>query len=82
MNRFDICVLVNDVPDFCKGTFAIILDMDEGDYFHLELWNFEQYDGAKLSYIDKKHLRLATELELQEYQRNFKEYCNQNESQS
>lgn len=80
MNRFDLCVLIDDVTEFSKGTFAIILDIDEGNCYHLELWNFEQYDGASLSYLDKKHLRLATELELKDYQDKFKKYCDKNEN--
>ncbi|AUS06131.1 hypothetical protein [Pseudotamlana carrageenivorans] len=80
MKRFDLCILNNNILDYKKGTFAIILDMDEGDYYNLELWNFEHFDGAKLSYLDKKYLRPCTDIELKEYQFKFKEYCDKNES--
>ena len=54
--------------------------MDEGDDYHLELWNFEKLDGADINYLNKKYLRLATEEEIKEYQVKFKDYCDNNES--
>lgn len=80
MNRFDLCVLIEDIFKYSKGTYAIILDMDEGIYYHLELWNFDEFDGAEIEYIDKKYLRIATEKEIEEYKKKFKEYCERNES--
>ena len=80
MNRFDLCVLVDDVFEYRKETFAIILDMDEGNYYHIELWDFERFAGANLNYIDKKHLRIATEEEKEIFQQKFKEYCDSNDN--
>lgn len=80
MNRFDLCILKQNMLDYEEGTYAIILDMDEGDDYHLELWNFEQFDGADINYLNKKYLRLATKEEINEYQIKFKEYCDRNES--
>lgn len=80
MERFDLCVLTNDVSKYEKGTFAIILDTDEGEYYNLELWHFEKFEGAELCYLDKKYLRLATKNELKEYQLKFEKFCNKNNS--
>ena len=80
MKRFDLCILKHDVLEYKKGTYAIILDIDEGDDYHLELWNFEKLDGAEIDYINKIYLRLATQEEIKEYQVKFKEYCDRNEN--
>lgn len=78
MKRFDLCVLKEDVLIYVKGTYAFILDMDEGDDYHLELWDFDKFDGADINYINKVFLRLATEEEIKEYQVKFKKYCDEN----
>lgn len=57
-----------------KGSYAIIIDMDEGDDYHLEIWNFQMFKGADLNYLNKKYLRLATKEEEEEYLRKFNEY--------
>ena len=54
--------------------------MDEKDYYHLEIWDFDKLDGADLNYIDKKFLRKATKKEEEEYLRKFNEYIKKNEN--
>lgn len=78
MKLYDLCIINENVDIYKKGTYAIIIDMDEKDDYHLEIWDFDKLDGADLNYIDKKFLRKATKEE-EEYLRKFNEYIEENE---
>ena len=80
MKLYDLCIINKNIDIYKKGTDAIIIDMDEKDYYHLEIWDFDKLDGADLNYIDKKFLRKATKKEEEEYLRKFNEYIKKNEN--
>lgn len=79
MKRFDLCI-VQDTNSIYAKSFAFILDEDIENYYHVEIWKFKSNEGADLDYILKTDLRLATEIEIKEYQTKFKEYCSRNEN--
>ncbi|WP_421812010.1 hypothetical protein [Flagellimonas sp.] len=78
MNRFDLCIVINNV-DY-KNAFAIILDIDHDDFYHVEIWDFDKVDGAIIDYVNVENLRLATSKEIKEYQKRFKEYSEKYEN--
>ncbi|MDF0717351.1 hypothetical protein PY092_14400 [Muricauda sp. 334s03] len=72
MKRFDLCIVINNI-DY-NNAFAIILDIDYDDFYHVEIWDFDKHDGAIIDYVNVKNLRLATSKEIKEYQKRFKKY--------
>lgn len=74
MKLYDLCIITENIEIYEKGDFAIIIDMDTGDYYHLEIWNFERFNGADLNFIHKKYLRKATKEEEEEYLKKFNQY--------
>nr|WP_153841185.1 hypothetical protein [Ornithobacterium rhinotracheale] len=79
MKLYDLCIIKENVSIYRKGAFAIILEMDTGDDYHLEIWDFDIFDGADLNFINKKYLRKVTQEEEKEYIQKFEKYTNKNE---
>lgn len=78
MKLYDICILKTGFKLYSEGTFVILIDDGLKPIYMAEFWNFEEFNGAKIDTIDEKYLRLATDVEIKEYQAKFKEYCNRN----
>lgn len=75
MKLYDICILKTGFKLYSEGTFVILIDDGLKPIYMAEFWNFEEFNGAQIDAVDEKYLRLASEAEIQEYQKKFKEYC-------
>ncbi|MBV7441287.1 hypothetical protein KRX57_07625 [Weeksellaceae bacterium TAE3-ERU29] len=75
---YDLCIINENIDIYKKGTYAIIIDMDTGDDYHLEIWDFDIFDGADINFINKKCLRKATPEEEKEFQKKWEKYIEEN----
>jgi hypothetical protein len=80
MKQYDIGIIKDHANENFNGAYAIIIEDYLKEFFLVEIWNFEAFDGAEIDSIPKESLRLATEEEIKEYQVKFKEYCDRNEN--
>ena len=48
MKLYDLCIINKNIDIYKKGTYAIIIDMDEKDYYHLEIWDFDKLEEEYL----------------------------------
>lgn len=79
MKLYDLCILKTAVNLYSKGTYVILIDDGLKPIYMAEFWNFEEFNGAEIDTVDEKYIRLATEFEIKEYQKKFKEYCDRND---
>ncbi|MFN8417580.1 MAG: hypothetical protein U0U66_14875 [Cytophagaceae bacterium] len=80
MKQYDIGIIINKSEENLNGSYGIIIEDYLKEYFLVEIWNFELFEGAIIDSLPKQCLRLATDEEIKEYKRKFKEYCDRNES--
>lgn len=78
MKLYDICILKTAFKLYSEGTYVILIDDGLKPIYMAEFWNFEEFKGAQIDAVDKEYLRLATDVEIKEYQVRFKEYCDRN----
>ncbi len=72
MELYDLCVLKNTLG--CKK-FAIIIEDFYPKYYIVELWIFENNNGAEIKSFSPNELRLANDFEKEEFKLNFEKYC-------